>query len=136
VDLRFAPEDSFNLRIEGFLGDQLVGLARFDGDRSSDALALVPDDTVLLADGTDATRVTVAVVDRHGRARGQSQAVVEFELEGPGVLVGDRSLDLLQTGAVGAVWVRTRPDEPGSIVLHASAFGFGSEAISLTSTSP
>ena len=73
------------------------------------------------------------MVDRFGRARGQSQAIVEFELEGPGVLVGDPVIDFHETGGVGAVWVRTLPGQPGTIVLHATSFSFGAEVVAITS---
>jgi beta-galactosidase len=131
VDLRLLPHDTTDLRIDGFVGDERVGSTRLSGDRSGDSLALVPDDTVLFADGSDATRVTIAVIDRFGRARGKSQAIVEFELEGPGVLVGDTTLDLQDTGGVGAVWVRTLPGKTGTIVLHATSFSFGAEVATI-----
>jgi beta-galactosidase len=133
VDLRFLPDDSFDLRIEGFIGNRRVGTTRMSGDRSSDALSLVADDNVLIADGSDATRVAISIADRYGRARGQSQAIVEFEIEGPGILVGDPVLDLHETGAVGAVWVRTLPNQPGTIVLHATSSSFGAEVVTITS---
>jgi len=133
ADLRIREGDAPDLRIEGYLGDELVLTRRVSGDRSGDSLRLTPDDERIVADGRDATRVEVAIVDRHGVPRGRTQSFAEFELEGPGVLVGESILDLAETGAVGAVWVRTRRGEPGRIVLRVSAPGFGAENLVLTS---
>nr|WP_240895363.1 glycoside hydrolase family 2 TIM barrel-domain containing protein [Kineococcus siccus] len=134
VDLRLQPADTPNLRVEGFVGGERVAVLRCSGDRAGDTLSLVADDRELVADGADATRVVVAVVDRFGRARGSSQALVHVEVDGPAVLVGDAVLDLHETGAVAAVWVRTRAGEAGTVVVRASAAGLGSEAVTLLTT--
>ena len=133
VDLTLEQDPSSDLRIDGYLGDELVITRRFAGDRFGDGLELTPDDTVLTADGVDATRVVVAVVDRFGERRGHSRAVVELDITGPGVLIGENPFDLEDSGAVGAVWIRTIAGEPGDIIVRAFTDTFGVQTATITS---
>jgi hypothetical protein len=80
---------------------------------------MIPDDRSLFADGVDATRVVVMIVDRFGEPRGASRRVIQFNVDGPGLLIGDSSLNLEDTGAVGAVWVQTIPAAGGTILVSA-----------------
>ncbi|WP_308797897.1 glycoside hydrolase family 2 protein [Agromyces silvae] len=126
VDLRLGEEDVPDLEIDGYLGGELVLTHRVSGTRAADTLALTPDDEAIV-EGNDATRVVVAVQDRHGVARGRTNAIVELRLEGPAELVGDPRIDLAETGAVAAVWVRSTPGATGRAILTATADGFGAE---------
>jgi len=136
VDLTLGSHASTDLRIDGYLGEGLVATRRFSGDRTGDSLALVPDDVTLAADGVDATRVVIMVIDRFGEARGSSHAVVRLTLAGPGSLIGDNPFDLENTGGVAAVWVRTTADELGNITLRAFTPELGMQAVMLRSVEP
>ncbi|HVX06727.1 glycoside hydrolase family 2 protein [Humibacter sp.] len=125
IDLDLTGSDSWDLRIDGYLGDELVATRRYAGDRVGDSIELSPDDSVLVADGRDATRVVVAVVDRFGERRGHSRAVIPIDVDGPGELVGDPVLELEQAGAVAAVWIRTIPGRTGSVVVKAATGDLG-----------
>lgn len=133
IDLTFLPGDSTDLRIDGFLGDERVATRRYSGDRSSDALSVLADAVEITADGADATRVEIGIVDRFGELRGSSRERVEFTLEGPGTLLGDSPFDLEDTGGVAAVWVRTIAGQPGTISLTVTSTALGSRTILLTS---
>jgi beta-galactosidase len=133
VDLTLENRVSTDLRIDGYLWEELVVTRRYSGDRTGDSLRLLPDDVSLVADGVDATRVVLMVVDRFGEPRGSSHAVVKLKITGPGSLVGDNPFDLDDTGAVGAVWVRTVAGEPGSIVLRAFTPELGMQAVEVSS---
>jgi beta-galactosidase len=52
------------------------------------ALRLTPDRTLLTGDGSDAIPVTVEAVDAQGRAVPTANAPAEFEVSGPGVIIG------------------------------------------------
>ena len=52
------------------------------------ALRLTPDRTALTGDGNDALPVTVEAVDQDGRPVPTANLKVEFEIEGPGGLIG------------------------------------------------
>jgi beta-galactosidase len=116
VDGSVLPE----LRIDGYLAGSKVVSRRFDADPSRDRLELTADDTVIDADGTDATRVAFRAVDRFGNARPYVDGPVTLSLTGPAALVGDNPLDLAATGGTGAVWVRSLPGSPGRVRLRAS----------------
>jgi beta-galactosidase len=133
VDLTLGNGESRDLRIDGYLGEELVVTRRYSGDRTGDSLALIPDDIELVADGVDATRVALMVVDRFGEARGSSRARVTLEISGPGTLIGDNPFDLEDSGAVGAVWIRSVADEPGTIVLRAVTPELGNQTALLSS---
>jgi len=133
VDLTLGNGESRDLRIDGYLGEELVVTRRYSGDRTGDSLSLIPDDIELVADGVDATRVALMVVDRFGEARGSSRARVTLEISGPGTLIGDNPFDLEDSGAVGAVWIRSVADEPGTIVLRAVTPELGNQTALLSS---
>jgi beta-galactosidase len=108
VDLRVNGREGADLVLEGYLDDALVITRRYSGNRAADVLCLRVDDPAIVADGVDATRVELAIVDQFGEPRGSSQVRVALELRGPGRLIGEPVFDFSETGAVGAVWVRSR----------------------------
>jgi len=114
------------LRIDGYAGGRLVVNRRFSGDRGSDVLSCVPDDPELRADGSDATRVVVAAVDRFGTLRAGTGGKVQLALTGPGELVGDPVLDFGATGGAAAVWLRPFAGPPGTLALTARHETLGS----------
>jgi beta-galactosidase len=135
LDLRVRGREPADLRLEGYLGDRLVVVRELAGDRSGDHVTVVADDEQIVADGVDATRVEIAVVDRFGEKRGSSEARLAIEVSGPGVLVGEPVLDLGETGAVGAVWVRSLPDRPGMVAVLVSHPDHGSVGATVRSVS-
>jgi beta-galactosidase len=127
VDLSLTGRDP-ELRIDGFVDGALVGSRRWSGDRTGDALELRADDQSLLADGSDATRVTIAVVDRYGNPRATALPTVSLEIDGPATLVGEPLVDLDRIGAIAAVWIRSQADRTGRVTIRAAAPGFGAGA--------
>lgn len=75
-----------------------------------------PDDTELLGDGIDATRIVFRVTDEFSNLRPFATGAITLNIEGPGDIVGENPFAL--TGGVGAVWVKAR-EEPGTIRLLA-----------------
>jgi beta-galactosidase len=120
VDLRVPGSSGSELVIDGYLDDKLVATRRYSGDLRTDVLTVSADDSSIRADGVDATRVELAVADEFGNARGRSSATISVQIQGPGVLIGDAVVDLSQTGAVAAVWVRSiGVGETGEITVTA-----------------
>jgi beta-galactosidase len=76
----------------------------------------LPDDTDLVADGSDSTRVVLRVTDEFGAVQPFSNDAIKFELEGPGVLIGDNPFSLV--GGTGAIWIRAK-ETPGKVRLKA-----------------
>ena len=113
------------LRIDGYLGEEMVASRRFSSDPAGDVLALAADHPEIVADGADATRLEFRAVDCHGAPRPYISGQVTLEVEGPAALVGDNPFDFAAAGGAGAVWIRSRPGEPGPVTVRASHPGLG-----------
>ena len=120
VDLSFDASDRPDLKIEGYVGDDLVLTREFSADPAGDALLVEADDARIAADGSDATRVVFRAVDKYGAARPFEQGRVTLSLDGPGTIVGQNPFDFSANGGVGAVWLRGLAGEPGTLRLTAS----------------
>lgn len=126
------------LRIDGYVGSQVVLSRTFASDSSKDQLYLAVDDTELNGDGSDATRLVFKVVDQYGAERAYGGGDVHFEVTGPGVIVGDNPfLRLDECGGVAAVWLKTLENSHGKITVKArhSVLGEKSVTIAVRSTS-
>ena len=122
LDGRELPE----LRMDGYIGDRLAISRSFSSDHAGDRLFVHADDTELLADGSDATRLMFACVDKFGALRPFAGGEVSIDIEGPGSIVGDNPFDLETSGGAGAVYIRTLSDRTGRIkvtVRHAKLGG-------------
>ena len=97
--------------------------------RGADAkLAIEPDDTELVGDGCDATRVVLRVTDEYGGPRQFSSGVVSLDLDGPGEIVGENPYALV--GGSGAVWVKTK-EGAGTIRLTARHPVLGEKTVAI-----
>jgi beta-galactosidase len=106
------------------------------------ALRLVPDRTELAGDGADAQPVTVQAVDAHGRPVPTANLPVEFELAGPGTIIGlgngDPNCHEPEKGnrrslfnGLAQVIVQSTPGSSGKLVLRAKASGLTSAEIAI-----
>jgi beta-galactosidase len=76
-----------------------------------------PDDTRLVADGADTTRVVLRVTDEFGAIRSFANDAIRLELEGPAFMIGDNPFSLI--GGTGAIWLRAK-EEAGRVRLTAT----------------
>jgi len=83
-------------------------------------LAMAVDDSVILADGSDATRAVFRATDAYGNQRRYASGQVALSLSGPATLVGDNPFAFGQYGGLGAVWIRSQAGQTGAIALTAS----------------
>ncbi len=120
-----------DLRIDGYLAGKQVISRTLSGKGVDHAFALLPDDTTLVADGADTTRVVLRVNDEFGNVRQFAQDAITFSLVGPGELIGDNPFSLV--AGTGAIWIRTR-ETAGTIQLHATHPYLGAQSISFTTT--
>ena len=109
-----------DLRIDGYLGPDLVASRLLASDPSFDRLLLVFDDGEIEGDGVDATRLVFRAVDRYGAPRPYVTGQLALDVEGPAVLVGDNPFDFSAAGGVGAVWIRSLPGLAGTVTVSAS----------------
>jgi len=129
IDLTADGSSLPELRIDGYLGDQLALSRRFASDPSEDVFYLKADDEEIEADGTDATRVVFRVLDKYGAPRPYVTGKIQFTLDGPGLLVGDNPFLCDPTGGVGAVWVKSQKSSTGIISLRASHEALGEVSV-------
>jgi beta-galactosidase len=108
IDLKELWHHWGDLRLEGYIGGKLVITKKYSGKGVDAKFALLPDDTSLMADGADTTRVVMRVTDEFGAIRPFANDAVKFEVEGPGELIGDNPFALI--GGTGAVWVRAKQE--------------------------
>ncbi|MCL2581572.1 MAG: hypothetical protein FWE35_03860, partial [Streptosporangiales bacterium] len=125
-----------DLRIDGYLGGRLAATRRFSSDTSRDRLAVDPDDTALVADGTDATRVEIRTADAYGNTRPYVPGDVTVTVTGPGILLGDSPLALADAGGAAAVWIRTLPGQAGTITVRVAHPALGTASASLRAAAP
>jgi beta-galactosidase len=116
ADLEKAVFQWGDLRIEGYIQGNKVISKTMSGRGADQKFALLPDDTKLMADGADTTRVVLRVTDEFGAIRPFANDAIEFDLEGPAVIVGDNPFALI--GGTGAIWIRAK-EQPGTVTLTA-----------------
>lgn len=119
------------LRIDGYVDRRVVLSRSFSSDTTQDQFSIEADDTELIGDGVDATRLVFKVVDKFGAERAFAGGEVAFELTGPGVFVGDNPFSLADSGGVGAIWIRTVPSGLGRITVTARHSVLGGKFITI-----
>ncbi len=136
-DLGKQPLDRLwgDLRIDGYIAGKQVISRNFSGRGVDQKFSLLADDTALVADGADTTRVVLRVTDEFDNIRPYAGDPIVFTLEGPAELIGDNPFSLV--GGTGAVWIRSR-QEPGSVQLIARHPRLGEQRVAfmLTATEP
>ncbi|MCC6804673.1 MAG: hypothetical protein IT319_17455 [Anaerolineae bacterium] len=106
------------LRVVGYRNGQPAAEQRIEADGVPKRLLLMPDDTRLVADGADITRLVFKVTDRYGNRLPHAHSIVTFEIDGPGELIGDNPFALV--GGQAALYVKAT-HQPGVITIRASA---------------
>jgi beta-galactosidase len=102
---------------------------RYSGDGADHEFVMLADDTELVADGADTTRVLLRMNDRYGAIRPFASDGITLELEGPAVLIGDNPATLI--GGAVAVWVRAG-GQPGTLTLRAKHPRLGTKEVQFT----
>ena len=118
-----------DIRIDGFLQGKQVISRTLSGSGVDHAFRLVPDDTSLVADGMDTTRVVLRAEDEFGNIRPFAADAISFEVAGPATLIGNNPFGLI--GGTGAVWVRAG-QERGEVTLTAKHPVLGTKSVTIT----
>ena len=105
ADLSKSMKPWGDLRIEGYIGGKQVITRNFSGRGVDSRFMLLPDDTTLLGDGADTTRVVLRVTDEFDAIRPLAADAIRLEITGPAEIIGDNPFSLV--GGQGAVWIRT-----------------------------
>jgi beta-galactosidase len=129
VDFGEVLDDGWgDLWIEGHIQGKAVIEKRYSGLGVDQKFELMADDTRLIGDGVDATRVVLRVADEHGNVRPFANAAVMLEIDGPGEIIGDNPFVLV--GGTGAVWIRTK-EQAGTVRLRATHPRLGRQELQL-----
>lgn len=131
ADLELSGTDFPELRIDGYVKDEKKISRNFSSNPHSDQFLVVADDKELIGNGSDGTRVVFRVTDKYGAPRPFAEGIVNFQIKGPGVIVGDKQFDLKPAGGAAAIWVRTKPNTSGTIVLEATHSTFGTKTVQI-----
>ncbi len=92
------------LRVEGWWQGGVIEEINLAASPYAARLTAIADDTAILADGSDVTRVIFRLEDQNGNLLPFNMAVLELSLAGDGAIIGPKLLPL-RSGSVG-VWVR------------------------------
>ncbi len=76
------------LRADGYRNGQVVKTTKVETTGPSATLALTPDRATVRADGEDCAIITVSALDTKGRHVPTAMEHVEFEISGPGKIIG------------------------------------------------
>jgi beta-galactosidase len=117
-----------DLRIDGYLQGKQVISKTYSGRGVDQKFSIHADDTELMADGADTTRVVLRVTDEFGAIRPYANDSAVLRVEGPAEIVGDNPFSLI--GGTGAVWIRAK-EVPGEVQVTAKHPRLGSQTIRL-----
>ncbi len=131
VDLDLDGTGHPELRIDGYIKDKRALSRSFSSDPLKDQFYFAADDQELFANESDATRLVFKVVDQFGADRALGTGEVQFEVTGPGELVGDNPFDLAPAGGAAAVWIKALPGNGGTITVRATHSALGSKSLNI-----
>jgi beta-galactosidase len=131
LDVTHYRIDWGDLRIDGYLNGIKVISRSLSGKGVDAKFVLLPDDSALIADGADTTRIVFRVTDEFGAVRPFANDPIAFTLEGPATLIGDNPFAL--AGGTGAVWIRAK-EQAGEVRLTAKHPRLGSQTVHLSLT--
>lgn len=82
------PYQSGTLQAVGYDGGQKLGIAELRSAAAPSRIKLQADREILQANGEDLSYITVELLDEHGVCNPKAENLVNFEIEGPGTIVG------------------------------------------------
>jgi beta-galactosidase len=126
ADLSKAVFDWGDLKIEGYIQGRLVITKKMSGRGIDQKFEIVADDTQLIADGADTTRVVLRATDEFGAIRPFANDAIKLEVEGPGEIIGDNPFALI--GGTGAIWIRAK-EQAGAVTLTATHPVLGKQSV-------
>ena len=106
-----------DLHIVGYKDGQAAAEQWIEADGVPKQLILRADDEQIHPDGADMTRLVFMITDKYGNRLPYSLAVVSFEIEGPGELIGENPFALV--GGQAALYVKATKTK-GVITVRAS----------------
>jgi beta-galactosidase len=134
VDLTFTAPTPTELRIDGYVGADLVTSVEMTADRSRDRLALVVEDATVVGDGNDMTRFTFRAFDAFDNQRPYPTGDVALTLAGPATLIAQNPFTFAAYGGVGGGFIRSIAGTSGTVTVTATHPTLGTASGTLTVT--
>jgi len=106
-----------DLRLEGFIQGKQVIMKKMSGRGVDTKFIIAADDSTLIGDGADTTRVVMRVNDDFGAIRPFADDSIKLQIEGPAEIIGNNPFSLV--GGTGAIWIRTK-EQAGTARLTAT----------------
>ena len=106
-----------DLRVEGYIQGKKVIEKKMSGRGVDAKFAIAADDSSLIGDGADTTRVVMRVTDEFDARRPFANDSIRLTIEGPAEIIGDNPFSLV--GGTGAVWIRAK-EQAGTVRLTAT----------------
>jgi beta-galactosidase len=117
-----------DLRIEGYIQGKQVITRSMSGKGVEEKFVLLPDDTKLIADGADSTRIVFRVTDEFGNIQPFADAALKLDIEGPAEIIGDNPFALV--GGTGAIWIRAQ-EQAGRVTFAAGHPQLGRQQVTI-----
>ena len=106
-----------DLRLEGYVQGKKVIEKKMSGRGVDAKFVIAADDSSLMADGADTTRVVMRVTDEFDAIRPFANDSITLMIEGPAEIIGENPFSLV--GGTGAVWIRVK-EQAGTVRLTAT----------------
>jgi beta-galactosidase len=134
VDLTVDGSTLPTLMVLGYYGGRQVAELQMSSNTSTDHLAVVLEDTRIVGDGSDATRLVFRALDAFGNQRPYVSGDVTVSLRGPAVIVGQNPFAFAGYGGVGGVFIRSKAKRSGLVQIVARHPTLGAAQATLTVT--
>lgn len=132
VDLTIDGSTLPTLTVIGYYQGRQVATLRMSSNPATDRLGIDLEDTRIIGDGSDTTRLGFRALDAFGNQRPYVSGDVTVSLRGPATLVGQNPFAFAQYGGVGAAIIRSKPGRTGTVHLAARHPTLGAATATLT----
>ncbi|MCK9525777.1 MAG: glycoside hydrolase family 2 protein [Limnochordia bacterium] len=122
----------FDGEFVGYHDGQEIARKKFVKNPVVTELILIADDTELIANGQDVTRIVMKVVDQAGNLLPYLSESLKLDITGPAEIIGPNQVPLI--GGCLATWIKTT-NEPGKVrvTVSPSTLNLASKTVDLTS---
>jgi beta-galactosidase len=114
VDLTVDGSSQPTLTVAGFYQGRQVTTLQMSSNPATDRLAIDLEDTRIVGDGSDTTRLSFRATDAFGNQRPYVAGDVSISLHGPAAIVGQNPFAFGQFGGVGGVIIRSEAGRSGT----------------------
>jgi len=124
-----------SLRVNGLIGGvvRATHLVRAPGTATCVSLKLDTANMSLAADGSDLAIAYASIVDANGTVLPTATNQVTFSVSGPGTIISGDGNPVAAVAGIATVYVQTKYNNPGTIIVTASASGLCSGMDTVTS---